>query len=151
MSDLPTPPISTLCALAVSAASATKTNAASKADSLLFTSLLSFTNLLRRTRVETVVETTDCAEDNTNDNQRCPNEHYVLNARFAGVDPSPNESPNAARDDPNNPVDDSSDLKLFDEHDDETHERAQTNQQLQYLDHPPPLFGFILLRNLRLK
>jgi hypothetical protein len=61
-------------------------------------------------------------QDNGQDPQRCPGQHKVTHVKLARVHPSPDECPNAARDNPDNPVKCAAILKLLDQYDDKANE-----------------------------
>jgi hypothetical protein len=64
-------------------------------------------------------------QDHGHDNQQRPNQHDVRDVELAGVDPAPDESPKAARDDSDNPVQRAAILELLDQDNDEANQTAQ--------------------------
>ena len=64
-------------------------------------------------------------DDDADDNQECPNHHYVLNAQLTCVHPTPDECPDTAGNDADNTVHNSRVLKLLYQHQDKTDKAQQ--------------------------
>ncbi len=71
----------------------------------------------------------------THYNQHGPNQHQAFDFFFSRVNPAPDESPNATRDDPDNPVGHAPRFELLDQYHDETHKRAKPGHIIKDTEH----------------